>query len=141
MGDALALNPDKLAFIHGEDPSSEESGRAEKISIPAKSLAKAGPDVDAFARPGNPTGRRGRRPKITEPRADSVPDIQISAFSEELPPILVPFTSRLSPPVAEALRRAVLEQKLQRRKPHTQQEIVEAAVRYWLLTNGFLKAA
>jgi hypothetical protein len=34
-----------------------------------------------------------------------------------------------------------LEQKLARRRPHTQQEIVEAAVLHWLGANGFLGAA
>jgi hypothetical protein len=58
-------------------------------------------------------------------------------YLTELPPILVSLTTRLSPATAEALRRAALEQRLRRRRPHTQQEIVEAAVRHWLTANGF----
>ena len=55
-------------------------------------------------------------------------------------PILVSMTTRLSPATAEALRRAALELRLKRRKLHTQQEIVEAAVRHWLNVNGFGQA-
>jgi hypothetical protein len=62
-----------------------------------------------------------------------------TSFSGSLPPLLVSLTTRLSPATAEALRRAVLEQKLQRQRPQTQQEIVEAAVRGWLTANGFLR--
>jgi hypothetical protein len=50
----------------------------------------------------------------------------------------MPLTTRLQPRTANALRRAYLEQKLARREPATQQEIVEAALQAWLTLNGFL---
>jgi hypothetical protein len=134
LGDALALNPEKLAFIHG-GPVAPEEGRG-----PAPQALEE-PPAPAAPLPREPRARikrrdrpRNRAPEVAVP-ASVVP---VYANSTDFPPILVSLTTRLSPPTAEALRRATLEQKLRRRRPHTQQEIVEAAVKTWLEANGFL---
>lgn len=128
MGDALALDPDKLAFIH-----------ADKTGVADGSSAKARPTDKETAPSSVRIRRRGRKPKVTQPE----PPLETmgSANSGDLPPLLVSLTTRLSPATAEALRRAALEQRLHRRRPHTQQEIVEAAVRQWLMMNGFVRSA
>jgi hypothetical protein len=138
METAFALNPDKLAFIHGEDAGVEAG---EEIQPADRSLDKAGLGGQEPGPSSPPVKRRGRRPKAapTPPIADPV--ILNRSDSGDFLPLLVSLTTRLSPATAEALRRAALEQRLKRRRPHTQQEIVEAAVRHWLTTNGFLRAA
>jgi hypothetical protein len=50
----------------------------------------------------------------------------------------VAITTRLQARTADALRRAYLEQKLNRLEPATQQEIIELAVQQWLRANSFL---
>ena len=52
--------------------------------------------------------------------------------------LLVPLTTRLTPVVATALKRAGLEQKLYGRKPSTVQEIAEEAIKSWLESEGYL---
>jgi len=141
MGDALALNQDKLAFIHGENTVVEAGRGAEKTQAPDRSLENGEHDRKDPKPLTNRSKRRGRRPKATSPETFAAPEIQEMDYSGELPPFLISLTTRLSPATAEALRRAALEQRLRRRRPHTQQEIVEAAVRHWLTTNGFFRAA
>jgi len=58
--------------------------------------------------------------------------------SDLLDQVLVPVTVRLPHRMAQALRRAHLEQRLKHAKPDTQQEIVEEALGDWLLRQGFL---
>ena len=141
MGDALALTPDKLAFIHGEKAVVEAGRGAEKIQAPDRSLDNAEP---ALQEPGPSRARirrPGRQPKVAPPEPLPAPENLDRTFPGDFPPLLVSLTTRLSPATADALRRAALELRLQRRRPHTQQEIIEAAVRHWLATNGFLRAA
>lgn len=52
--------------------------------------------------------------------------------------LLAPLTTRIQPETADALKRAYLEQKLRRRRPATQQEIIETALSDWLARNGYL---
>lgn len=141
MGAALALTPEQRAFIHG-DKTGAEAGQGpepEKVQV-----AERPPEKEEFATDEPVTGnvrtaRRGRRPKA--PLSEASQDLQSGGYLDDLPQFLISLTTRLSPGTAEALRRAALEQKLDRRRPHTQQEIIEAAVRTWLKTNGFLQAA
>jgi hypothetical protein len=141
MGTALSLNPDKLAFIHGEQAMLQAGNVPEKI--PAADRPSDRPEA-ALWEPGSASPRikrRGHRPKVSPPAPLAPPGIVGPSYSGDLPPLLVSLTTRLSPATAEALRRAALEQRLQRRRPHTQQEIVEAAVRQWLAANGFGRPA
>ena len=139
MGEALAMNPEKLAFIHG-DKNTAEVGQGPDKGEPTDRAAPEARDADREepVASGRRIKRRGPRPKETEPLA--VPMSHETTDAGVLPPLLVSLTTRLSPTTAEALRRASLEQRLRRRRPHTQQEIVESAVRKWLTTNGFLRA-
>jgi hypothetical protein len=52
--------------------------------------------------------------------------------------LLIPLTTRLTPPTTTALKRAGPEQKLYGRKPSTLQEIVEVAIKLWLDSEGYL---
>jgi hypothetical protein len=52
--------------------------------------------------------------------------------------LLIPLTTRLTPPTATALKRAGLEQKLYGRQPGTVQEIAEEAIVGWLREQGYL---
>jgi hypothetical protein len=142
MGDALALSQDKLAFIHADKTAATPSRGPEENHADEK-LTEAVRAAEAPPASKTDAARRGRKPKAVP----SIPEPQLPADPptgttfEGFPPYLVSLTTRLSPPTAEALRRAALELRLQRRKPHTQQEIVEAAVLHWLKSNGFLRAA
>jgi hypothetical protein len=140
MGDALALSPDKLAFIHGEKAVAEAGRGPDKVQAADRYLDKPEPAREESGPSSSPIRRRGRRPKVVPPEPRVALEVFDRTYSGDLPPLLVSLTTRLSPATAEALRRAALEQKIQRRRPHTQQEIVEAAVHHWLTTNGFLRA-
>jgi hypothetical protein len=141
MGTALELNSDKLAFIQGEKAVVGGDTQPEKPPAMDRSLDKPEP-AGQEAGPSSPrVRRRGRRPKMAPPEPLVGPEILGRNYVGDFPPLLVSLTTRLSPGTAEALRRAALEQRLQRRRPHTQQEIVEVAVRHWLTINGFVRSA
>jgi hypothetical protein len=140
MGAAMALSSDKLAFIQGQEVKPEP--RREAITKEAEEGTNAEAETEAKASPQVVQKvHRTRKPRTPEIELETETEVSDLAVYEGFPPLLVSLTTRLSPPTAEALRRASLELRLQRRKPHTQQEIVEAAVRHWLKTNGFLRAA
>ena len=141
MTDALTLNPEKLAFIHGGGKAASESASEPVGTKDVGALATLGetsPDSESVPAPAV---RRGRKPKTASQRVEPSADVSNHPSFEGYQAIWVPLTTRLSPATAESLRRAALELRLQRRKPHTQQEIVEAAIRHWLKTNGFGQAA
>jgi len=111
MADAM-LSPEKVAFIRGEVHKSS----------------------------GGETLEERRSESITN-KAQSVRVTEVlSEEAGEAPPVLVPLTTRLHPEVADALRRANLEQRLKRRNPQTVQEIVELSLRTWLSKAGFLES-
>jgi len=137
INDALALPPEKLAFIHGAQTAAKTepvitTRPAETSSDnnePQKSTADSGLEKKPVSK--KRVGRRRPRSveKITEPKQET----------GLIGQLLVPLTTRLRPKTAEALRRACLEQKLAGRQPHTQQDIIEAAAQRWLRDNGFLQ--
>jgi hypothetical protein len=139
MGGALSLNPDRLAFIHGGPTGAKKEAELEKTPTAGYSPDRFEGSVRESV-PARPViRRRGRRPKASAAEPLVTPETASSSYPGDFPPLLVSLTTRLSPATAEALRRAALEQKLKRRRPQTQQEIVEAAVRGWLTINGFLR--
>jgi hypothetical protein len=141
MGIALELNSDKLAFIRGERTVVGEETQPEELPATDRSLDKLEPSDHEPGLSSPRVRRRGRRPKVALPEPLVGQEILDRNYGGDFPPLLVSLTTRLSPATAGALRRAALEQRLQRRRPHTQQEIVEAAVRHWLTINGFVRSA
>lgn len=125
LSSAMEITPEKLAFIQGTPVApAAHSVKPETVSNP------------------EPTPKREKRLTSSNrnssarvPTANSVPEQEERSLIEG---VLVPLTTRLQPKTADALRRAYLEQKLQRRRPATQQEIVEAALQGWLRKEGFL---
>ncbi len=139
LSNALELTPEKMAFIEGRAtgqpaPTSPRSPTrvASSPTVPAPSPAERHPEEppDDGAVPNQRPRRMSRPPRQVED--DSTPLVDH---------LLVPVTTRLHPRTANALRRAHLEQKLARRKPATQQEIVEAALSDWLARKGFIEAS
>jgi hypothetical protein len=134
LGDAMEMTPAKLAFIKGEPASQANASSAE--SSPATStneqtieleLPTAIAEQPKVRAKGSRRSSRGRSP-------EGAPEA-----SEILDQVLVPVTIRLQRRVAQALRRAYLEQRLRHAKPDTQQEIVEEAIADWLAEHHFLE--
>jgi hypothetical protein len=129
--DAMAMSPEKLAFIkqgntvkeRSESPAQPETPQKEKtidLQLPTR--------TDEKPKPRHPRQQsRGRGTRDGQPDA-----------SEILDQVLIPVTIRLQHRTTQALRRAYLEQRLNHGKPDTQQEIVEVAVGEWLTKHGFL---
>ncbi len=129
----MEMTPARLAFIKGEEakeskPVVAEAPAAkltvEKIVEPEKLRGES--EVPKESRLRSP--RRAKRSGTDSPEA-----------SEVLDQVLVPVTVRLPHRMAQALRRAYLEQRLKHAKPDTQQEIVEEALGDWLSRRGFLE--
>ena len=80
-------------------------------------------------------GSDDERPDLESPKQDRVTTPTSEPLGRQT---LVPLTTRISEQTADALRRAYLQQKLNRRLPDTQQEIIEAAICQWLGDHGFL---
>ena len=80
-------------------------------------------------------GGDDERPDLESPKQDRVETQETEPLGRQT---LVPLTTRIGQQTADALRRAYLQQKLNRRLPDTQQEIVEAALRQWLSEHGLL---
>lgn len=125
IGNAMTMTPEKLAFIKGNAAKEKTI----EVSPPPEEPRPEAPEPAASAeevRPRPPKRQsRGRSEKAPEP-------------SEVLDQVLVPVTFRLQHRVAQALRRAHLEQRLSHAKPDTQQEIVDEALTAWLTRNGYL---
>lgn len=115
MNQALTLSPEKVAFIHHGSSPDDANQRKDAAS-----------DSDATNKEASSRSTADHS-QLNEPLVSST----------DIPPVLVPLTTRLLPDTAEALRRAHLEQKLRRRSPSTQQEIVEEAVCRWLTEKGY----
>lgn len=131
MGEALAISPEKAAFIEkGSFGTRNEptAVRRPEVATPVAIAAEVRPEEPPETSPRRPR----RRPAVSERRTPSQEDRPF------IGQILIPLTTRLQPDTANALRRACLEQKLAGRQPATQQEIVEAAVRAWLTDEEYL---
>lgn len=121
---AAALSPEMLGFIRDGNSGVKPQERL----IAAETAMLAPPASDNTSRAAN------RMSKSTVAPLPSAP----MSHQTQIPELLVPLTTRLRASTAEALRRAYLEQRLHRRAPATQQEIVEAALAAWLAANGYL---
>jgi hypothetical protein len=116
----MELTPEKLAFIEGRGANADLAVTEPPISVPPQAAAAQEHSVV-------PRQRQKKQPALAEPNHASL-----------LGTLLVPLTTRLQTPTADALRRAYLERKLRGESPHTQQEIVEEALQIWLRKEGFL---
>lgn len=123
LGAALSLTPEKVQFIKNDKNDAFETG-----DLQAKQEVNAEPRSQADARPQQPPSTSTDRPRSAGLRMNA------PAYA----PTLVSVTTRLQQATAVALRRAYLEQKLNRQFPDTQQEIIEEALQHWLYEHGFL---
>lgn len=143
LGAAMSMTPEKLAFIKGSMTTKELSDQspaetpAEVTEAVTPESAEVSPSASRSAETPRARGSRPARSRDASiPR--SHPRTELDEREGFYGPILVPLTTRLEPKTADALRRACLEQKLARRSPDTQQEIVEIALKRWLRDNEFL---
>lgn len=126
------LTPEKLAFIKGEAPSSVDEpsdSTPSPLDDEVEESANLAPVETKPAPPRKPASLRGKAARLEPPPATTI---------SENDAYLVAITTRLKSRTADALRRAHLEQKLNRREPDTQQEIIEAAVQHWLREHSYL---
>ncbi len=132
------LSPEKMAFIKGQE--SNQADTTVDIQPPIQLNAVVVPVVEL-------TAETSRKQPDIEPA--STPSVRLSQLIQQdpvsratTPPAnddyLVAMTTRLRARTADALRRAHLEQKLNRLEPATQQDIIELAVQQWLRKNSFL---
>ena len=131
MGAAL-LSPEGMAFIKGGSPGTKIDPVKAPAEAPPQAVAPTVEDTLSES-PAAPPSRLRKRPARS--------DRSRGASHEDYSPRgmrWISVTTRLLPETADALRRASLEQKLERLRPDTQQEIVEAAVRRWLSDEGYL---
>lgn len=136
LSNAMELTPEKKAFIQGT-PDAKPSALPARTTPPAQprggletSVASEAAAEDRLATDDAPARRRAAKPRN---RLEAAPVPNLDHFR-------VGVTVRIHPSIADALRRAHLEQKLNRQSPGTQQEIVEAALSDWLQKQGYLDA-
>ena len=140
LGDALAMTPDKLAFIQGAN-AAQEAKPTQTVELPKPISATEEPIALTEVIEAERREVQSERPAARSPRRQSRERDQ-SEFNDEamlsMANLLVPLTTRLQPRTAAALKRAGLEQKLRGRKPSTVQEIAEEAIQLWLRNSGYL---
>jgi hypothetical protein len=129
----MEMTPARLAFIKGEEttPSRPAAVEVPPGKVAVERIIESQTQQAAIQEPKDARPRSSRR---TSRRSGS----DAPAASEVLDQVLVPVTVRLPHRMAQALRRAYLEQRLKHAKPDTQQEIVEEALGDWLSRQGFL---
>lgn len=141
LGDALAMTPDKLAFIQGAS-ATQEAKPSQTVELPKSVLATEKPTVltevieseRAEVQSERPAPRSPRKPSRERDYLEFNDDAMLSMAN-----LLVPLTTRLQPRTAAALKRAGLEQKLRGRKPSTVQEIAEEAIQKWLRDSKYIE--
>jgi hypothetical protein len=127
----MSLTPEKIAFIQG---SSARATLPQQAAAPAPEEQAEDSQAAAPAeKPTEPRAKSAKNKRATETPRPTEEEREGGYYGS----ILVPLTTRLQPRTADSLRRACLEQKLARRSPDTQQEIVQLAVSEWLERNGF----
>jgi hypothetical protein len=131
----MEMSPEKRAFI--------QSGMKPQVPVKAAEVAEAPREektvelqvpVSAQAAAQDSRAKSARRQSKGRGTQQGQPDA-----SDILDQVLVPVTIRLPHRMAQALKRAYLEQRLKHAKPDTQQEIVEEALGEWLSQQGFLE--
>ena len=132
------LSPEKMAFIKGHD-----ANQADTVDVPApiQSNAVIVPVVELATEnsPLPPDVQPTKKPSVKRSQPNHDERINHNTITPANEDYLVAITTRLQARTADALRRAYLEQKLNRCEPATQQEIIELAVQQWLRKNSFLE--
>jgi hypothetical protein len=129
LANAMQLTPDKMVFIRGQQTALSADVPTDTVPPPQR------PD----STPRHAITKEPRRPKRPQVRSQPRERKEDEAALTMIDVLLVPLTTRLQPKTANALRRAYLEQKLRRRLPATQQEIVETALSEWLRHHGYMQ--
>ena len=129
----MEMTPAKLAFIKGDSEASIQT--AKKVAATTKAVMEKTIDMplpQTEAERAKESKPRGPRRSSSRSRHDAPEATDI------LDQVLVPVTIRLPHRIAQALKRAYLEQRLKYAKPDTQQEIAEEALSDWLAKSGYL---
>ena len=129
----MGMTPEKLAFINGQSSSAPK----QKVAAPAKVDLKPADSEAMEAVQKTPSEGTPFKPRRSQRRTSS----EATDPSDVLANMLVPVTIRLPHRMAQALKRAYMEQRLKHSKPDTQQEIVEEALATWLARHGYLNVA
>lgn len=141
LGDALAMTPDKLAFIQGAS-ATQEAKPGQTVELPKSVLATEKPIALTEVIESERAEVQSERPAARSQRKQSR-ERDYSEFNDDamlsMANLLVPLTTRLQPRTAAALKRAGLEQKLRGRKPSTVQEIAEEAIQKWLRDSKYIE--
>lgn len=131
----MEMTPAKLAFIKGQETkeTKPEAVEAAASKLPVEKIVDLQQPAAENVESQESRSRAIRR-NVRGRSRQAVPEA-----SDVLDQVLVPVTVRLPHRMAQALRRAYLEQRLKHAKPDTQQEIVEEALGDWLSRQGFLE--
>ncbi len=139
LNDALNLTPEKIAFINGKDSPDAPASQIDSPTTAALPSSTASSQRQLNSRRSKETqptnSRLKKRTQDDSNSANSHPQELDLPHHEHY---RVPITTRLLPSTADALRKAYLERKIQRRPLATQQEIIEAALQAWLREHAFL---
>jgi hypothetical protein len=130
LGEALST-PEKLAFIKGQSETGSKPSPA-KVQASKETVIDLSATEVAIEKTETRAPRLTRRSRNERSRQDA-PDAH-----DVLDKVLVPMTFRLPHRIAQAIKRAYLEQKLNHKKPDTVQEIGEEALSEWLENAGYL---
>jgi hypothetical protein len=132
------LSPEKMAFIKGQEANQADNALDPQPTVQSNAVVVPVVELAAATSPHFSDTQPVKKPSAKRSRLvqdDQIPSTTTTPANDDY---LIAITTRLQARTADALRRAYLEQKLNRREPATQQEIIELAVQQWLRKNSFL---
>ena len=143
LGHALSVTPEQKSFITGASTTVEQPTSDQPV-IPTPTVAfpttpKDTEEPEGIPEPLTESVPSHAQPRRTRSKARVEKDVRDSPHLPGLATLMMNISTRLQPHTGAALRKAVLEQRLQGAKPATVQEIVEIAVKGWLDENGYLE--
>ncbi len=143
LSNAMELTPEKLAFIQNTPVVKQRAvpvrATPSPTAVPQAEVEAEDSSAEAVSMMERAAEERRGTASPRKPRRTASPQVSLSNTpAPNLDHFRVGVTVRIHPHIADALRRAHLEQKLRRQSPDTQQEIVEAALSEWLRQSGYL---
>ena len=147
LGNALSMTPDHKAFITGAASRQETVKIVQPDPIPLTQVVAETPRIEPApeAEPLQVPEEEPRQeeevrtqPRRTRSRNRIEKETDDTLMHPGFANLMMNISTRLQPRTGNALRRAVLEQRLLGAKPSTVQEIVEIAVKGWLDENGYI---